>query len=184
MEDQAIVSLFLSRSEDAISQTAQKYGHYTKTIAYRILGNHEDAEEVENDTYLALWNSIPPQKPQNLKAYVARIARNAALSKWDYQTAQKRNFGPTEALDELAECIASDDTPEGELDKKMLDESINRFLLASEPTARQVFVRRYFYIDSITDIAARFDMSESRVKSILFRMRNRLKKKLEEEGLF
>lgn len=183
MEDEKIVDLFWERSESAIIETAKKYGQYCKTIAINILGNSEDAKECENDAYHALWNTIPPNRPSVLKAYLGRILRNIAIDKYDYNTAQKRNSKFDLILSELEECIVSPANVELQYEQGEIAKRISEFLWTIDKENRIVFVRRYWYSDSISSIAAQFGMSESKVKSMLFRMRNRLKIYLEKEGV-
>lgn len=183
MEDEKIVDLFWERSESAIIETEKKYGQYCKTIAINILGNSEDAKECENDAYHALWNTIPPNRPSVLKAYLGRILRNIAIDKYDYNTAQKRNSKFDLILSELEECIVSPANVELQYEQGEIAKRISEFLWTIDKENRIVFVRRYWYSDSIASIAAQFGMSESKVKSMLFRMRNRLKIYLEKEGV-
>jgi RNA polymerase sigma factor (sigma-70 family) len=183
VEDEKIVDLFWERSESAIIETEKKYGQYCKTIAINILGNSEDAKECENDAYHALWNTIPPNRPSVLKAYLGRILRNIAIDKYDYNTAQKRNSKFDLILSELEECIVSPANVELQYEQGEIAKRISEFLWTIDKENRIVFVRRYWYSDSIASIAAQFGMSESKVKSMLFRMRNRLKIYLEKEGV-
>lgn len=183
MDDTQIVSLYWSRDERAISETALKYGAYCQQIALNILKNMQDAEECVNDTYLRAWNSIPPQRPTKLGAFLGKITRHLALDKFKARNAAKRqgnDFGVS--LDELSECLSSGDF-EAEMDARAIGEAINNFLKRELPTARKIFVCRYFYGDSIEDICQRFSMTESKVKSSLFRSRNRLRVYLEKEGI-
>jgi len=185
MEDSSIISLFWARSEEAISETASKYGRYCKFIADSILRNAEDAEECVNDTYLRLWNSIPPEKPILFKAYIAKVVRNLALNRYEASHAQKRGGGAVEeAVEELDFCL-SDPLQSGEEmeNREALKDLLDRFLEDLKPEARKIFVRRYFYASSVEEIATGFGISESKVKMTLLRTREKLKKYLEKEGI-
>lgn len=185
MNDQEIIALFWARQESAISATADKYGRYCHSIAYNILYNHFDTEECVNDTYLGAWNSIPPQKPNNLSAYLGRITRNFALNRYKRNTVAKRGSGEVEvALSELENCIPDDTGIEQITEDALLVSVIDRFLYAQSRTNRNIFIRRYWYLCSIRDIADSYKMSESKVKSLLFCMRNELRKNLEKEGIY
>ena len=184
MTDQEIISLFFSRSENAIAQTAKKYGKYCHTIAYHILKNHEDSEECVNDTYLKAWKTIPPQKPNYLSAYLGKITRNTALHRYAKQTAKKRGTGEFPlALDELSECIPSTENTEKTLLEEELTRMLNTFLTELTTETRNIFLRRYWYFSSIQEIARDFGMKESNVRVILFRTREKLKIFLEKEGI-
>lgn len=183
MEDTRIVALYWARDERAISETALKYGAYCQQIAQNILQNLQDTEECVNDTYLRTWNAIPPERPSRLGAFVGKITRHLALDKFKARSAEKRKgdrFGLS--LEELDDCLPSGDF-EADLDARAIGEAINSFLKKELPTARRIFVCRYFYGDSIEDICRRFSMTEAKVKSSLFRSRNRLRAHLEREGI-
>lgn len=182
MTDQIIIDLFWQRSEDAIRNTSQKYGMYLTKIAMNILHNNEESEECVNDTYLTAWEQIPPDRPQKLLTYLGRITRCLALNRYDYLTAQKRNSEFTVQLTELEECLSRPDTVESQYENGELSSAISNFLRTLEPEKRNIFIRRYWFSDNIIDIAGRFEISESKVKSILFRVRKQLKKHLESEG--
>ena len=184
MEDYEIIELYFARNEQAIAETDAKYGRKLNGIAYNVTKNHEDAEECVNDTYNAVWNSIPPAKPMHFFAYLARIARNLALDIYDKMHAEKRSGTVVELTDELLCCIPSADEFEKRSDCAAITEVINRFLAGSTADMRKVFVRRYFYMDSVKDIAKGYSMSESKVKSILFRMRAGLAKELKEAQIW
>ncbi len=183
MEDEKIIDLYWKRSEDAISETTGKYGKCIRQIAFRILNNHEDAGECENDTYAAAWNAIPPAYPKSLLAFLGRLVRNIALDRYDYNQAKKRNGKFDVLLSELEECLASPDTVETEVEAGYVAGLISDFLRALDADSRCIFLRRYWYSDSIRDIAARFGMSDSKVKSNLFRTRKKLKEHLDKEGV-
>lgn len=182
MEDQKIVELFLEKNESALVNAAAKYGSYLHSIAFNIIGNTEDAQECTNDALLRAWNSIPPQKPKNLKAFLARISRNLAIDRWNYLNAEKRGGGRTAAaLEELGECVkGSEDV---ELDEGCISSVINAYLGSLDPQKRRLFVRRYFYLDSVKELAKSFKLSESNVKTTLFRIREGLRAELEKEGI-
>lgn len=182
MEDEIIVNLFWQRSESAIIETSKKYSRYCNKIAFNILNNYQDAEECENDSYNAVWNAIPPNHPRSLKVFLGRIVRNISLSKYDYNTAQKRNSHFDVILYELEECIASNENVEAIYEGVELSRVIDSFLSKIDKDSRIVFVRRYWYCESIIDISLFLHMSESKVKSLLYRTRNKLKLYLEKEG--
>jgi len=184
MKDTEIIELFFSRSENAITETALKYGRYCEYISENILRNKEDAEECVNDTYLQAWQAIPPKKPQNLKAFLGKLVRNISIKKWEKAHADKRGGGQMDLiLSELDECIPSGNNVEDSVNESVLTEQINLFLAALPQANRIIFVRRYWYASSISDIAEQCHMSESKVKSILFRLRNQLKAKLKKAGI-
>lgn len=185
MDDKRIIELFWARSEQAITETANKYQKQLCFLSYNILGDKEDSEECANDTYLRAWNSIPPKRPECLRGFLLKIARNLSLNKLKLYTAQKRGGGQTElALCELEECVSSDISVEEEAEAHFLKEAINQFLAELPKKARIIFVRRYFYLCSVADIAKGLSLTESDVKSTLFRARNKLKLHLEKEGVF
>lgn len=186
LSDADIITLFWHRDESAISQTAEKYGAYCQSVALHILQNIQDAEECVNDTYLKAWHTIPPEKPSKLGAYLAKITHHLALDKYRAYTAAKRGgLDYTISLHELEDCLPdpSADTTMC-MDASEIGSVINAFLKEERSTARKIFVCRYFYGDSITQIAKRFGFSENQVKSSLYRTRNRLKKYLEKEGIY
>ncbi|MBO5305463.1 MAG: sigma-70 family RNA polymerase sigma factor [Clostridia bacterium] len=181
MEDRQIVDLYWARSEDAITETEKKYGRYCHYIAYQILVSDEDAKEVVNDTYLKTWNTVPPEYPNPLKSYVGMISRQLALDAYKKQHAQKRGGQVPLALDELSECISElADTDIG--DSVALSDALNRFLLALPKQTRNIFVRRYFYMSSIAEIANDFSMKENGVAMLLLRTRKKLGQFLKKEG--
>ncbi len=183
MGDKEIVYLYLQRSQQAVLETKEKYGAYCKAIARNIVSKYEDIEECENDTYLAAWNAIPPSIPRHLSVFLGRIARNIALDKYGYNTAKKRNPEFEVILTELEGCLASINTVETEFEAGEIANVINQFLYGIDEQARNVFIRRYWHSDSIDNIAMRFNMSTSKVKSILFRTRNKLRVHLVKEGV-
>ena len=182
MEDNKIIELYFDRSEEAIKQTQEKYGRYCYSIAMNILEGHEDSEECVNDTLLCAWNSIPPKRPTYLSLFLGRITRNMALNKKEKSTAKKRGgMGFELVFDELSECIPDTDTPESE--DTVLKEAIESFLRSLPNNKRYIFIRRYWYMDSISEIAKLTHLTESNVKVTLSRLRTNMKEFLEKEGI-
>lgn len=183
MEDEKIVELFLLRDEKAIGLTGTKYGGSLRKIALNICGNLSDAEECENDTYLAAWNSIPPHEPRRyFFPYLAKIVRAKALNKVREETAQKRSAQLTELSDELESCLPGKENVEETVDAKVLSGAVSDFLRTQSEEKRNIFIRRYFFLDSVSDIAERTGISEGKVKTVLFRTRAALKDYLRKEG--
>ena len=183
MDDELIVQLYWDRSENAISETDRKYGAYCNSIAYGILQSKEDAEESVNDTYMDAWNSMPPHRPSILSTFLGKITRRISIDRWRTMNRIKRGGGEvTLALEELEQCIAGGQSPEREIEKRELAEAINRFLDLLPAEQRRVFLARYWYMDSIQQIADHFRFSQSKVMSMLFRTRNKLRRHLEKEG--
>ncbi len=174
MDDSRIIDLYFARNEQAIKETADKYGTLCLTLARNILTDRQDAEECVNDTYLALWHSIPPARPQNLKAFVCRIVRNKSLNRYDYNTASKRVCGAVISLSELAETVPDTSLPDA-MDEAAIARKLSDFLRSETPAARRVFLRKYWFLDSIEAIAERYGYTEGKVKSMLYRTRERLK---------
>ena len=175
MEDHEIINLYYDRAQQAIIETSGKYNAYCMHIARAILGDEEDAKECVNDTWLKAWNTIPPQKPQHLAAYLGRLTRNASIDRMRTRTRKQRGGHETElVLEELQES---------EIEGRELTAAINAFLKTLSAFDRNVFVCRYWYLDPVRDIAKAAHASESRIKSILFRLRKKLRKYLTEEGL-
>lgn len=183
MEDDRIIELYLRRIQQSIIETKKKYGAYCRVIARNILSDYLDVEECENDTYLALWNTIPPNIPKNFKVFLGRIARNIALDKYSYNTARKRNREFEVILTELEECLASSSTVEKEYEEGEIARLISQFLYDLDDKSRNLFIRRYWYSDSIADLSKQFNMGQSGVKSALFRVRNKLRIYLEKQGV-
>ena len=182
MNDNEIIELFFAHSESAIAEAQSKYGAYCRYIAHNILFDSQDAEECENDTYLKAWNSIPPHRPSSLSAFLGRIARNLALNKLKARNAQKRGQGECEmSLDELSEIIGTEDIS---IEENQLSALIDRFLGELPKEKRLVFVGRYWYFDSIKDIASKTGFSEGKIKMMLKRVKNELKEFLEKEGVY
>lgn len=182
LDDSRIIKLFYQRSEQAITELSAKYGALYHKIAENILNNSLDAEECVNDAYLGVWNTVPPKKPDPLLAYVCRIVRNISIARYHANTALKRNSSYDAALDELEDCLASDTDVEEELSVKELSRLIDRFLCTLDQENRILFVRRYWYADSIADIARRMQMSNNSVSVRLSRIRGKLKQYLKKEG--
>lgn len=183
MEDKQILALLFQRSEQALTQIKEKYSGLCLSIAYRILPDKRDAEECLGDVLLKTWNAIPPDHPDSLAAYLSRITRNVALDRYSYNHAEKRSTALTDAFDELDGCLASSFNLEHLAETRDFGRFINSFLEKQSRQNRIYFVRRYWYGDSISDIATTFNVSEEKVKSSLFRTRNRLKSALEKEGV-
>ena len=182
MDDNRIVDLYWQRNENAISETATKYGKYLHSISYQILLNNEDAEECVNDTYNDAWQSMPPHRPSILSTFLGKITRRISIDLWRKYSAEKRGGVMTLALDELEECVSGTGDVEAEVERLELQKKLNDFLLALPKVDRQVFMCRYWYMDSVSDIAKQFAYSQSKVKSMLYRTRNKLRAMLEKEG--
>ena len=182
MNDLGIIDLYFARNEDAIKQTDIKYGRLCHKIAYNILNNNEDSEECVNDTYIGLWNAIPPTRPNSLMAFICKITRNLSLRRLEAMTRQKRSQGVLVSLDELAEIL-----PDESIDIGISDEDIgymiSRFLHNEKEYIRNVFVRKYYFFDSVSDIAKRYGFTESKVKNMLYHTRTKLKDYLIKEGV-
>lgn len=173
MQDSQIIELYFARNQEAIVATSEKYNAYCMRISMNILQNPGDSEECVNDTYLAAWNSIPPNRPEKLSSYLAKLTRNLSINRYKARMAERRGGGEfAVSLDELDDCIADESTGLGE---EELGALISEFLYTVSKETRQVFVRRYFYSDSVSAIAKRFKMTESKVKSMLHRTRLSLK---------
>ena len=184
MDEKEIIALYWARSENAIAETAQKYGKFCHSIAYNILANREDSEECVNDTWLHTWNAIPPRKPNKLAAFLGKITRNLALKKYEIYTAAKRGGGQVPlALEELAEYIPDPDSVERQMDDRMLADALNGFLAGLSPETRRIFLRRYWKLSSVKEIALDYGISESKVKMSLLRTREKLRSFLEQEGI-
>ena len=185
MEDIKIVELYWLRDETAIDETRSKYGVYCNSIAYRILANTQDADECENDTYLCAWNTMPPNKPHFLSSYLGMLCRNCALDKYRRYHARKRGAGDlTLSLCELDECIPEKKSIDDTLEDKELAEVISLFLRKLPERECSIFIYRYWHLASIKEISEKFGCSQSKVKTILYRLRVKLKTVLEREGIF
>lgn len=182
MTDEKIIEMFFDRDESAIKETDLKYGRYFRYIAMGILGDEDAASEIVSDTYLRAWNTIPPQKPNFLKAYLGKIARRLSINRVEARLTQKRGAGEyTLVLDELSQLISDDYSSEIEeaLDLRGV---INSFLRSLGDEERRIFIRRYWYFNSVSEISRGFSISESKVKSTLMRVRLKLRDRLIQEG--
>lgn len=181
MEDKEIIALYWDRNEQAIRETENAYGGKLNALAYRILNTHEDAQECVSDTYLAAWNTIPPQNPQHFFAYLAKICRNFCLGRLDWLNAAKRKAEVVSLTREMELCIP-DRGNDRRLEGQELGQLLNRFLGTISRENRMIFLRRYWFADSIEEIAQRYHFSQSKVKTSLHRTRNKLSAYLEKEG--
>ena len=182
MDDERIIALYWARQEEAIAQTQRSYGERLRRIAYNILRNHEDAEESENETYWKAWEAIPPQRPRHLFAFLARLCRNISLHRLDWLNAGKRNAEIVALTAELEQCIP-DAAAERSYEARELGGILSAFLRTISPDSRVIFIRRYVLAEPVQEIARLMGVSESKVKSSLFRTRNRLRAYLEKEGV-
>ena len=183
MDDSRIVELYLSRDETAVAHTAEKFGSRLRALSYGIVRDHQTAEECENDTYLEAWNSIPPHEPRSyLYSFLLRITRHLSLNCCRNRCRLKRRAFLCELNTELEQCIPAPDDVECRIDDLLLREAINGYLRKLNAEKRMIFLRRYWYLDSIADISGRFSISESKVKTTLFRCRRDLRSDLEKEG--
>ena len=184
MDDEKIIELYWNRRESAIKETSRKYGRFCFYIANHILRNKEDSDECVNDTYLQIWNTVPPQRPQSLKAFLGKITRNLALHKWEKRRAKKRGKDEiTYVLEEMQECIPGQSNVECITEQLVLVDTINDFLACLDLENRKIFMARYFCFLSIKEIADQYHLGASKVKMSLFRSREKLKNKLEQEGI-
>ena len=183
MDDKAIVELYFARSEQAISETANKYGGYCYSIANNILSNNEDSEESVNDTYVAAWRAIPPRRPSVLSTFLGKITRHIAIDRWRERNASKRGGGEIPlALEELQDCVAGMQNLETDCERKEIIKAYVKFLDTLPTTERRVFLCRYWYVESMETIADKFGFSQSKVKTMLYRTREKLRKQLAQEG--
>ena len=185
MTDAEIVELYFQRDERAIQETMNRYHRYLMKVALQILGDEQDAEECVNDAYLTAWNSMPDYRPEVLSAYLIKIARQKSIDRLRYRQRQKRQGAEyAVSLEELGDVIEDPTSAVSESDDNLLKEAIARFLKDLPADARHLFLGRYFYFDSLKDVASYCGMSESKAKSMLYRMRRKLKKFLKKEGLY
>lgn len=183
MDDQSIVALFWDRSEQAIAETDRKYGAYCYSIAYHALANNEDAEESVSDTYMAAWNQLPPHRPAILATFLGKITRRISINRWKAKNTAKRGGGQiTLTLEELDNCVDGKQDIEANSDARELSACLNRFLDSLPKDERDIFLRRYWFFDSIAVIAESYGFTQSKVTSMLHRMRGKLRKQLEKEG--
>jgi len=182
MDDREIIELYNKRDELAIKKTDEKYGKLCYKIAYNVLNNHEDSEECVNDTFVGVWNAIPPTRPNNLMSFVCKITRNLSLKRFEFINREKRSADIMLSLDELEDVFPderyTDNTSDEDIGKLISD-----FLRNQKIEVRNVFIRKYFFFDSISEISKRFGFTESKVKNMLFYTRNKLKDYLIEEGI-
>lgn len=183
MEDTGIIALFWARNEDAIRETNAVYGTRLRILSDKILQNREDAEECVSDTYMKAWNTIPPQRPEHFFAFLAKICRNLSLDKLEWRGAAKRNAEVVTLTQEMEQCIP-DRSHSRKLEGEEIGRILDRFLSGLSLEYRVIFMRRYWYADSIQEIASRYGMSQSKVKTQLHRTRNRLRLFLEKEGIY
>jgi len=183
MEDRQIIELYWNRTEEAIRETAVKYGRLCRYIAQNILSSPEDSEECVNDTWLGLWNAIPPQRPDRFSAFVGRVVRNLALKRFDYLSAAKRSAETVCSLEELGDCVSGQTSVEDEMENRRIEEAVDSFLWSLGEEKRTVFIRRYWYFDSIEHICRRTGYSQSKVKSMLYHTRQKLRDYLESEDI-
>ena len=182
MNDLSIIELYFARDEEAIKQTDIKYGKLCHSVAYNILNNNEDSEECVNDTYIGVWNAIPPARPYNFMAFVCKITRNLSLKRLEAMSRQKRSQATIVSLDELAEVLPDESIADGVSDED-IGKLISDFLRNEKSEIRDVFIRKYYFFDSIGDIARRYDFTESKVKNMLYHTRTKLKDFLIKEGI-
>ena len=184
MDDDVIIRLYWDRDQSAIRATAEKYGSFLHSLSWNILRSHTDAEECVNDTYLRTWNAIPPARPTAFRAWLGRIVRNLSLDRWKSARAEKRGGDAVEMLlGELDDCVPTPDQVEKHLEDQEIARLISVFLRTLSSETRTIFLRRYWYGDSMTEIAAKLHCSEGKVKSSLFRTRKALRSYLEKEGV-
>ena len=181
MDDLQIIELYFARDEHAIKDTDRKYGKLCFRVAKNLLFNNEDSEECVNDTYLTVWNKIPPTRPNNFTAFVCKITRNLSLKRLEMSNAMKRSADAIISLSEI-EATLPDRSIAPDIEEEELGKLISAFLWSEKELDRNVFLRKYWFFDSISDIAERYSMGESAVKSMLFRTRNRLREFLKKEG--
>lgn len=182
MDDLMIIELYFARNEQAIKETDIKYGKLCFSVANNILSNDEDSEECVNDTYLSVWNKIPPTRPNNFMAFICKIVRNLSMKRLDFNLALKRTRNMTVSFSELEEILPDTRTvPEWEYEN--LGRIISDFLWQEKEDARNVFIRKYYFFDSISDIAKRYSFTESKVKNMLYHSRNKLREFLKKEGI-
>ena len=183
MEDSKIVELYLERNEEAISKTSEKFGKRLRFLSFGITEDFETAEECENDTYLEAWNSIPPHEPKSyLYAFLARITRHLSIDRCREKERLKRKAFISELSAEMEECIPSPNDLDCRIDDMVFAEAINGFLRKLGEEKRNIFIRRYWYLDSVSEISRRFSSSENKVKTTLFRLRKELREYLQKEG--
>lgn len=185
MDDKKIIDLYWERSEEAIEQSSAKYGKHLHSISYNILYDKRDSDECVNDTYMHAWHAIPPARPSKLSVFLGRICRNISIDKLKYRTAGKRGKGEAYfVLEELKECVPYTDNVESIAEDMVIKDVINKFLSNLDVEKRKIFLKRYWYLCSVKDIAGELNISESNVKMSLLRMRGQLKNMLLEGGVY
>lgn len=184
MNDLTIIELLWERSETALTAISEQYSRLYKGIIREILGDESDTEECANDVLLAVWNSIPPNRPDSLPAYICKLARRIGIDRLRHDTRQKRNGGYTIALSELEECLPAEalSNDDGEIGEQ-IQAVLSEFVRSLDPETRILFIRRYIYLETVTDLAKRFEMKENRISARLYRARKKLKRMLEKEGI-
>ena len=181
MDDEKIIEMFFDRNEQALGETEQKYGKYCFAVSYRILNSNEDSEECVNDTWLAAWNAIPPKRPESLRGFLARICRNISLDRLDFLMADKRNRNVTEAFEELEAFLSGGE--ENVPEEMFMREAVNRFLASLDRKTRIIFMRRYWYFCTVTEIAESLGISENSVRVTLHRTKLKMRSFFEKEGI-
>lgn len=184
MEDKKITEMFFNKEENAIKELLEKYGRLFKKLSFNILGNEEDAEECVNDSCLEIWNAIPPAYPDSLLAFACKIVRRVSINRLKYNLSQKRNSDLTFAFDELSECLSLPDVTAEFVDSQHLRNAINDFLHSLDEESKSLFVKRYFFFESISALSDYFHISENKVSVKLHRIRKKLSVKLKEEGIY
>ena len=183
MDDRKIIEQLWERSETALNEISEKYSRLYKHILREILGDESDADECANDVLLAVWNSIPPNRPDSLPAYICKLARHIGIDRFRYSTRQKRRSSYTVALSELEDCLPEEAlTDDGET-SRLIRDILSDFVRSLDPETQILFIRRYVYLESVTDLAKRFDMKENRISARLYRAKKKLKQMLEKEGI-
>lgn len=182
MNDLRIIELYFERDEQAIKETDAKYGKLCHSIAYNILNNHQDCEECVNDTYVGVWNAIPPTRPHNFISFICKIVRNLSLKRLEFMKREKRSADMLVSFEELA-AVLPDDRYAPNVSDEYVGKVISKFLLSQKENVRNVFIRKYYFFDSIGEIAERYSFTESKVKNMLFYTRNKLKDHLIKEGV-
>ena len=182
MDDLQIIELYFARDEHAIKETDRKYGKTCFRVAYNLLSNNEDSEECVNDTYLTVWNKIPPTRPNNFSAFICKITRNLSLKRLETSNAMKRSADAIVSLSEIEATLPDHSIAPG-IEEEELGKLISAFLWSEKELDRNVFLRKYWFFDTISDIAERYSLPENTVKSMLFRSRNRLREFLKKEGI-
>lgn len=182
MDDSAIIEMYWQRDEKAIDETDKKYGSYCFAIANNILSSKEDSDECVNDTWLRVWNAIPPKKPDKFRLFLGKITRNLSFDKYKKENAKKRSGEMLFILDELSECVSGGNTTDEEINMKLLGESINKFLRTLSERDRGIFLRRYFYAETVNGIAEKYGITANSVSAVLSRARTALREHLKREG--